>query len=72
MYNQINLQNWSIIGLIVCVILQIRRQQRLRREYLIRKSYEEQKKLITDKKQRVKNALDGIIRVVHCFSVCLT
>ncbi|KPM07079.1 U3 small nucleolar ribonucleoprotein IMP4-like protein, partial [Sarcoptes scabiei] len=36
----------------------IRRQQRLRREYLIRKSQEEQKRIITDKKRRVKEAID--------------
>ncbi|KAH7639806.1 U3 small nucleolar ribonucleoprotein IMP4 [Dermatophagoides farinae] len=35
----------------------IRRQQRLRREYLIRKSQEEQKRAITEKKQRLKDAL---------------
>ncbi|XP_027203696.2 U3 small nucleolar ribonucleoprotein IMP4 [Dermatophagoides pteronyssinus] len=35
----------------------IQRQQRLRREYLIRKSQEEQKRAITEKKQRLQQAL---------------
>ena len=37
----------------------IRRQQRLRREYLLRKSLEEQKRIITEKKQTVKKSLEG-------------
>ena len=38
---------------------QIRRQARLRREYLYRKGVEERQKAIQDKKDRLKRALDG-------------
>jgi len=37
----------------------IRRQARLRREYLYRKGVEERQKAIQDKKDRLKRALDG-------------
>ena len=36
----------------------LRRQARLRREYLYRKSVEEQKRTIVEKKRRLKTALD--------------
>lgn len=36
----------------------IRRQQRLRREYLFRKSVEDQKKLVEERKQKIKEALE--------------
>lgn len=36
----------------------LRRQARLRREYLYRKSVEEQKRTIVDKKRRLKTALE--------------
>lgn len=39
--------------------LQIRRQQRIRREYLYRKALEEQKRAVTDKKELLKKSLDG-------------
>ena len=38
---------------------QIRRQARLRREYLYRKGVEERQRAIQDKKDRLKKALDG-------------
>ena len=38
---------------------QIRRQARLRREYLYRKGVEERQKAIQDKKDRLKKALEG-------------
>jgi len=38
----------------------LRRQARLRREYLYRKSVEEQKRSIADKKQRLKKSLDDM------------
>ena len=41
------------------IFLQIRRQARLRREYLYRKGVEERQKAIQDKKDRLKKALDG-------------
>ena len=37
----------------------IRRQARLRREYLYRKGVEERQKAIQDKKDRLKRALEG-------------
>lgn len=40
-------------------LIQIRRQQRLRREYLYRKTLEEQKRTVTERKDKVKRALDG-------------
>lgn len=36
----------------------LRRQQRLRREYLFRKAVEDQKRLVEDRKQRIKDALE--------------
>ena len=41
------------------IFLQIRRQARLRREFLYRKGVEERQKAIQDKKDRLKKALDG-------------
>ena len=38
----------------------LRRQARLRREYLYRKSVEEQKRTIVEKKRRLKTALDDM------------
>lgn len=38
---------------------QIRRQARLRREYLFRKAQEEQKRAVNEKKQQIKRSLDG-------------
>ena len=42
------------------VYLKIRRQARLRREYIYRKSIEDRERTILEKKQRLKNALEGI------------
>ena len=38
----------------------LRRQARLRREYIYRKSVEQRQKTIEDKKKRLKQAIDGI------------
>ena len=38
----------------------LRRQARLRREYLYRKSVEEQKRTVVEKKRRLKTALDDM------------
>lgn len=38
----------------------IRRQARLRREYIYRKSIEEKQRQIQDKKERIKKAIEGI------------
>ncbi len=40
----------------------LRRQARLRREYIYRKSIEQRQKTIEDKKTRLKQAIDGIQR----------
>ena len=42
----------------------IRRQARLRREYLYRKGVEERQKAIQDKKDRLKRALEGKRRYI--------
>ena len=41
------------------ILLQIRRQARLRREFLYRKGVEERQRAIQEKKDRLKRALDG-------------
>ncbi len=38
----------------------LRRQARLRREYIYRKTIEQRQKTIEDKKTRLKQAIDGI------------
>lgn len=43
----------------------LRRQARLRREYIYRKSIEQRQKTIEDKKKRLKQAIDGIDFVVN-------
>ena len=45
---------------ILLISFQIRRQARLRREYLYRKGVEERQKAIQDKKDRLKKALEGM------------
>ena len=42
------------------LVFQLRRQARLRREYLYRKSLEGRKKAIQDKKDRLRQALEGM------------
>ena len=39
--------------------LQLRREARLRREYLYRKSIEDREKTILERKRKVKEALEG-------------
>ncbi len=41
------------------VIFQLRRESRLRREFIYRKGVEERNKSIHDKKERLKRAIDG-------------
>lgn len=43
-----------------CVLFQLRREARQRREYLYRKAQEEKLQVIQDKKEKIKKALDGI------------
>jgi len=43
----------------------LRRQARLRREYIYRKSIEQRQKTIEDKKNRLKQAIDGIEKEIH-------
>ena len=45
--------------MVLLFFFQIRRQARLRREYLYRKGVEERQRAIQDKKDRLKKALDG-------------
>jgi hypothetical protein len=46
----------------------IRRQNRLRREFLYKKSIETKEKLISEKKQRLKEALERISQIL-CLSL---
>lgn len=41
------------------VVLQLRREVRLRKEYLYRKAQEDRQRSIEEKKQKLKSALDG-------------
>lgn len=41
----------------------LRRQARLRREYLYRKAVEEKHKALQDKKERIKNHLEGNVPI---------
>ncbi len=43
-------------------VFQLRRQSRLRREYLYRKGVEERERIIQDKKDRLKRAVEGQIK----------
>lgn len=43
----------------LCVLLQLRREVRLRKEYLYRKAQEDRLRSIEEKKQKLKSALDG-------------
>jgi len=49
--------------------MQLRRQARLRREYLYRKGVEERKKSTQEKKERLKHALEGmkIFPPIYCY-----
>lgn len=49
----------SILVKDIVPFLQLRRQARLRREYIYRKSIEDRERTILEKKQKLKNALDG-------------
>lgn len=44
------------------MLMQIRRQTRLRREYLYRKALEDKEKSIHERKRKIKEALDGMWR----------
>jgi hypothetical protein len=50
----------------------LRRQARLRREYIYRKSIEQRQKTIEDKKNRLKQAIDGIERERDTFIISST
>jgi len=50
MFNEINFY---------LILFQIRRQARLRREYIYRKSIEDRERTIQEKKQKLKHSLDG-------------
>lgn len=43
----------------------LRRQARLRREYIYRKTIEQRQKTIEDKKKRLKQAIDGKIKLIR-------
>ncbi|XP_035677141.1 U3 small nucleolar ribonucleoprotein protein IMP4-like [Branchiostoma floridae] len=47
-----------MLVIVTILLLQLRRQARLRREYLYRKSIEDKEKTIQERKQRLKRALD--------------
>ena len=51
------------------ILLQIRRQARLRREFLYRKGVEERQRAIQEKKDRLKRALDGEF-ILHNLIFC--
>jgi hypothetical protein len=42
----------------------LRRQARLRREYIYKKTIEQRQKTIEDKKNRLKQAIDGTDRLI--------
>lgn len=54
---------WTLFIHSALYILQLRRQARLRREYIYRKSIEDRDRTILEKKQKLKNALDGMMSI---------
>ena len=56
--------SYTLVGVFMC--FQLRRQARLRREYIYRKSVEDKERSIQEKKDRIKHALES----KHC--ACFT
>lgn len=56
----------SLIEIVNIAFQMLRRQARLRREYIYRKSVEQRQKTIEDKKKRLKEAIDGKKRKCFC------
>lgn len=53
-------------------LLQLRRQTRLRREYIYKKSIEQRELAIQEKKQKLKRAIDGKTKdMLSVWIVCL-
>lgn len=53
-------------------LFKLRREVRLRKEYLYRKSLEDQRRRIQEKKQKLKYALDGmdnVVVIISCFKL---
>lgn len=49
----------------IWISIQLRRQARLRREYLYRKSVEDKERSVLERKRKLRDALDGTREGVH-------
>lgn len=49
----------------IWISIQLRRQARLRREYLYRKSVEDKERSVLERKRKLRDALDGTGEGVH-------
>ena len=49
----------------IWISIQLRRQARLRREYLYRKSVEDKERSVLERKRKLRDALDGTREDVH-------
>lgn len=56
---------WGALIGNIYICSQLRRQARLRREYLYRKSQEDKERSILERKRKLRDALEGMLHTLH-------